>query len=138
MGPQKPKQPSRAELIALVRTLQREKTATGWVSVLRTLVKTIGWVAVAYFAKESIVAFAGVKTFAELKGAFLADVRVSEWAAWLLVVLFGGYGLRQKKLRGRTIERLSRRNAELEALVDPNRTSSRLGTTGETRPEDII
>lgn len=118
--------------------LQREKRNTGWVSVLRTLIKTAGWVAIGYFARDSFVAYAGVKTFAEFRGSFLADVRVSEWAAWLLVVLTTGYGIGQKRLRGKTIEQMSERTTKLEALLDPNRTSSRLGTTGETRPEDMI
>lgn len=79
---------------------------------------------------------AGHTTLADFGVRFLANIRVSEAAAWLWAFLATGYGLRQRELLHRNIDRLGNRIPELEKQIDPNRTSSRLTSRGETRPED--
>jgi len=57
-------------------------------------------------------------------------------------ILFGFmcliYGLVQRRLRMRTVERLQSRNQELEKLIDPKRSTSGLTPMGESQPEDRL
>jgi hypothetical protein len=46
------------------------------------------------------------------------------------------YGVQQSKLRRRVVERLNPYKEKYETLIDPGRKSSKLTTTGDTRPED--
>ena len=118
------------------RMLRRYRTMEAIVSVINNLVRWGGLVAIAYFTYLSVTALAGQRTIADIGIKFLADVRVSEALAWL----FGGsgiaYGLRQRKLRRDTVERIQGRVQRFETNVDPRRTTSKLTTRGETRPED--
>ncbi len=66
----------------------------------------------------------------------MGDFKVSEGLSYLFGVGGFGYGMRERKLRRETIERLSKRITDLEKLVDPSRTSSHLTVRGTTNPED--
>jgi hypothetical protein len=130
------KQKTAAELRAEVRFLKRSRANEGFVSIVNNLIRWGGLVMISYFGFLSAGALAGHHTFADIGIRVLADVRVSEAVAWI----FGGsgvaYGMRQRKLRRDTVERLANRNIELEKRLDPNRTSSQLTPRGDTRPED--
>lgn len=67
----------------------------------------------------------------------IADVTVKDVA--LIVVAFGGlfYGRQQGSLRRDYIKRLSQQQKELEARIDPSRTSSGLTPEGDTNPKDL-
>ena len=69
---------------------------------------------------------------------FVARLHASEAVAAIFGLSGIGYGMRQRKLRRDTVERLSKRIADSEAVIDPQRTSSRLSSRGETPPEDPI
>ncbi len=93
-------------------------------------------VAIAYLISSAIHGLAGKQTLADIGLRLLADVRVTEWVAYILTGGSIAYGLRERKLRRDTIERLSERTQKLEQQLDPNRSSSRLTPRGTTRPED--
>lgn len=67
----------------------------------------------------------------------VADVTIKDVA--LIVVAFGGlfYGRQQASLRKDYIKRLSHKQQELEARIDPARTSSGLTPEGDTNPKDL-
>jgi hypothetical protein len=93
---------------------------------------------VAYMVFRSVNVLAGKTTFADLGVNFIGNVKVNEALAWLLAVLFAGYGLNERRLRRKHIERTAPQIHELESRIDPNRTSSRLTPRGTTRREDKV
>jgi len=105
-------------------------------SVVNRAIPWVGVVFIAYNVNSAVRFLAGRTTFADVGIKFLADFRISEAVAYV----FGGggllYGLRNRKLRKDNVERMTRRIAQLEAQIDPRRSSSRLTSRGETRPED--
>lgn len=125
-----------ADLRAENRLLRQVRTSEGIVSVVNNMIKWGGLVCMAYLAYRTVSVLAGRVTLANVGIRFLADVRVSEFAAWLLG--FGGtfYGVQQRKLRRDTVERLQARITRFEREKDPKRSSSSLTPRGETRPED--
>lgn len=127
---------SRAELEAELKMLRRQKGATAVASVLNSLIKWGALVAMTGYCYLSIETLAGKSTFADIGVFVLADLGISKGLSWLLAVLSVGYGLRQRSLRKRTVERLHARIRELERGYDPGRTSSGLSPRGDTHPED--
>jgi hypothetical protein len=111
-----------------------------WLDILATVVQLgIPWGAacfIAYMVFRSVDALAGKVTLAELGANLVGNVRINEAVAWILASLFGLYGLNERRLRRKHIERLAPQISELESRLDPNRTSSRLTPRGTTRPED--
>jgi hypothetical protein len=91
---------------------------------------------IAYMVFRSVGTLAGRATVADLRTTFLGNVKINEAVAWVLVALFGAYGLNERRLRRKHIERTAPTIHELEAQIDPNRTSSRLSQRGTTRRED--
>lgn len=91
---------------------------------------------IASFAAEAIASLAGLKTEANIVLNFLSSLTVSNALAWS--VAGGGvlYGEAQRRLKGRTVERLQSRIEELETMIDPQRSSSSLTKRGETNPKD--
>ena len=105
-------------------------------SIFHVIVPWTGAVLVAFLFYKSVVSLAGQYTFAQIGASFLGDFKISDGLAYV----FGGggvaYGLRHRKLRGDNVERMAGRIAEMEKLLDPKRSSSRLTPRGKTRPED--
>lgn len=102
----------------------------------RTITRSAAAVACVFFFSRAVTAFAGQSTsvLVQLVFAMLADVRfvfALGTAAVALVVAYWQYRLRQ-----RTIKRFHPRLKELEAMLDPNRSSSSLTPSGETNPSD--
>ena len=114
--------------------------------IYRTLTSLFRWGGLAvifYWIYRSVDAVTGQTTYADIDIAFnaLANLRSSlalGAVAVLISLAFLGvwYGILQRNLRRKTVERLQKRVKELEKQMDPNRTSSELTTRGETRPED--
>jgi len=127
---------TKAEIEAENRLLRKWRSTEGTVSVLNTLVKFGAFVLIARYGYLAVESLAGKTTAADIGLSLLADIKVSTLVAWSL----GGggilYGLKQRKLRKDTIERLSSRIQELERQLDSRRTSSRLTERGDTREED--
>ncbi len=93
-------------------------------------------IVIAYYLSGSINVLAGKYTFADIGFRVLSDIRVSDGVAYLLGGGGVAYGLNERRLRRKTIERLSGRIQELEKRLDPRRSSSKLTRRGTTRPED--
>ena len=92
--------------------------------------------AIAGFLYLSVDSLAGKHTFADIGMAILSDIKISEMVAY---ILGGGgvlYGIKYRCLKGDNVQRTADRIAELEKRLDPNRSSSRLTSRGETRPGD--
>ncbi len=125
-----------AELRAENRLLRGANSANAIASVLITAIKWVGLIAIARYGYLSIAALAGKKTLADIGVSFLSDVRISEAFAWTAGVGGMGYGLQQRRLRHRTIERMGGRISDLERQHDPKRSSSSLTRRGATNPLD--
>lgn len=127
---------TKAQLEAELRVSRRQSWVDGFFSVINNLIR---WGTVAYIGHQiylTVAVLAGKTTFADIGLKFLSDVRISESVTFLLGASGVGYGLSQRKLRRKNIERLQGRIVTLERQIDQNRTSSRLTATGETNPED--
>ena len=104
-----------------------------------TISYVIPWGALILIAKwmaEAVTALAGKHTVADIGLKFLANVQISEAVAYIFGAGGIGYGLLERRQRRNTIERLGTRNRDLEARIDPGRTSSGLTTRGTTSPGD--
>lgn len=93
-------------------------------------------VLVIYLIGRTISDLAGKTTLADIVIQILMSGNAREWASYAVT---GGailWGARERRLRKSTINHLSRRLIKTEEQLDPNRTSSHLTETGDTRPED--
>lgn len=103
---------------------------------IQTAIPWLGMTAIAGFLYLSVDSLAGKHTFADIGMAILSDIKISEMVAY---ILGGGgvlYGIKYRRLKGDNVQRTADRIAELEKRLDPNRSSSRLTSRGETRPGD--
>jgi hypothetical protein len=95
-----------------------------------------------YTVGDIAKSLSGKTSFAyyDIAVSFVTDLNMSEWFAYAFGLLFGGggtiFGYKERKLRKRKTEYLADRNAKLEKIIDPNRSSSNLQTTGDTREGD--
>jgi len=129
-------QRSRAELEAENRYLRRGHTAETLGKTIRTLIRVGGTVAIVYFGRDVLIAYAGQESILKVAVDFAANVQANVWAAWLLAGGGISYGTLQRKARRDTIEQMQRHQTELEKVLDGKRTSSTLTTRGDTRPKD--
>ena len=134
LATQPQRKPSKAELDASVRL----RLIDGIVSTVQGAVKWLSLLGIAGFVYLAIRSVAGQHTFADIGIKFIGDLKINQGLSYLFGVGGVGYGMRERRLRRKTIERLSRRNVELEKMIDPDRTSSHLTTRGTTNPEDSI
>ena len=132
------KRKTRAGLEIENRFLRERYWTEAIASVANTVTKWGALVLIAFFGYRAVDVLAGQETLADIGIRFLADIRVSTAVGWLSGLLGVGYGIRQRALRYNTIERLQTRIRELESAIDPKRSSSKLTTRGQTRPEDEL
>jgi hypothetical protein len=131
------KKKSKAQLETELRLVRRGRTVDALAAVAKDALRWGGIVLCFYFLYRSVAVLSGKTTFADIGIRVLANLRVSEAAAWIFGASGVGYGVRQRSLRRSTIERLSGRIQELERGIDPRRSSSDLTPRGETPPEDL-
>lgn len=97
---------------------------------------------ICYFVYLSIAALAGKATLATFGLWLVTDIKVNKVFSHAITAAFGAggvtYGYRERKLKQKTIERLSPVVIEQELELDPKRSSSRLTKRGATRPEDTV
>lgn len=129
---------SKSQLEAELKVLRQSKVSEGVVQVLSSFIRWGGIVLIVRYGYLGIEALAGKSTLADIGIDFLTDINVSVAIAWSVGVGGAIYGLRQRTLRKDTVERLVGRIQEFESSLDPSRTSSKLTTRGDTRPEDKI
>jgi hypothetical protein len=96
------------------------------------LVKWSALVAIAYLGYLSIGQLAGRSTFADIGVRVLGNLKVSDGIITLLAGSGWAYGLGQRSLRRKSIERLVPHKNELEKVFDKKRTSSNLTPRGTT------
>lgn len=141
MSPKKSKSDLETENIHLRAEIGYLKKATASEGITRVLVGLIQWggiSAIAYWIYRSIEVLAGRTTLADVGVQFFANISVSVALAWTVGISGCVYGWRQRTLRRDTVERMQRRNQNLEAMLDRNRTSSGLTARGDTRQEDRV
>ena len=102
----------------------------------RTVVRTCGAVAIAYFAKDFLIALAGQEIILAIKLSFLADMK------FLISIGLTGcacmWAVAERWLRLRKVRTMQTRLIELELAIDPKRTSSGLTRGGRTNPRDRL
>ncbi len=121
---------SRAELEAENRILRRGQRVTVVSGVANRLITVGGFVWIAHYVRDTLVALSGENTIADVAISFLGHVGVSESFAWMVAILCGGYGFAQRTMRRKNGTRLGKRIRELEEAIDPERSSSELRETG--------
>jgi hypothetical protein len=129
---------TKAELAMELRLVRSARLSEGIVSVFNNFIPWSAIVILGWFAYKSVEVLAGKTTLADIGVNVLANVNISVAIAWTASFLGTGYGIRQRKLRKDTVERLQQRIQFLEGAIDPKRTSSTLTPRGDTRPEDKI
>jgi len=100
----------------------------------RYVIQWTGLVLIAYFFYRTFDSFAGRNTFAEIGIKILGKITVSRGIVSLLTASGWVYGLGQRSLRRRNIERLAPAKNKVERLLDSHRTSSDLTSRGTTPP----
>ena len=100
-------------------------------STMLALIKygTIFWV-----CYLSIKELAGKQTIADIK--LMADINFDRWVAYIFGIGGIGYGITQKNLKEKNIERLSKEKEQLELFLNPDKKSSNLTSKGNTKKED--
>ena len=129
---------TKKQLEAELRSLKTGRSVEGWVTIILALIRWGAIVFIARYGFLSIQALAGRNTLTDIGINFLGKVEVAVSIAWISAMLGVMYGLKQRKLRRDTVERLQNGNKQLENKLDPNRTSSKLTSRGASRPEDVI
>lgn len=106
---------------------------------IRTGIRSIAVIAVAYFAFECFRQFAGKSTELNLALSLLVNALVDiKFVVSLSVAgLASILAWRERRLRYRKTEELQGRIIKLERRIDPNRSSSGLTPKGKTNPMDI-
>ena len=127
---------SKKELEIENRLITSHRRSEGISSVLNNLIKYAAIVFVARYCFLSIHAIAGQSTVMNVMVNLIANKWFAIVTSLLLNVGCVSYGKHQNKLRKDTIERYEKRIRELEAKIDPRRTSSQLTPRGDTNPED--
>lgn len=131
------KNKSKSDLEVELRILKQSRIAENVTQVFLHLIRWGGIVLVVRYMYLAIDSLSGKDTNTDILINFLSNITISNWLAWLVGILGVLYGLRQKKLRKDTTERLQDRNISFEVQVDPERTTSTLTARGDTRPEDL-
>ena len=101
---------------------------------LVTICATVAYCA--YQFAKSIDVLAGRTTLADVRLGFFANITVVYTLSITLSGISIALYLRERRLHRKTRERLAARITELELLMDPHRTSSKLTSEGLTRKED--
>src|SRR4051812_26788513 len=100
--------------------------------IIKEAMKWGSLVAIAYFGYMSVEVLAGTTTSANIGIRILGNVTFNKGVVAVLMGSGWAYGLGQRSVRRKNIERIVPAKNELERLVDPNRTSSNLTSRGTT------
>jgi hypothetical protein len=129
-----PPQPTTKEFLDFRLHLKRLEI---WDVGVRLLVPWGFGALIAFFAYLSIAILAGRYTFAQIGVNVLGNLKISESISYVSGLTGVLYGLKERRLRRKNIQRLSTQIQKLEKQADPNRSSSDLTERGTTRPEDV-
>jgi hypothetical protein len=103
--------------------------------ICKELIKWASLVFIAYLGYRSIEVLAGKSTFADIALRIIGNIKVSDGIIFFLTGSGWAYGLGQRSLRRKHIERTVSAKNELERILDKNRTSSNLTQKGTTPPQ---
>ena len=95
-----------------------------------------GYLSISVLAGKTTQADINVSFFESFAARLMQSTKLQEWIQYVLIIAFALWGIFERRLRGAAIERLTSRIHQLELQLDPKRTSSRLTSTGQTRPGD--
>jgi len=121
--------PTDRDTLEYYRTQQRYSTA-------RTAIKSIAWVAAAFFAFKAVAALAGQSTTVALSLILNALVDLKFALAITLTGVACAWAVAERALRHRKVESMQGRLKQLETELDPRRSSSGLTPRGQTNPRD--
>ena len=99
---------------------------------LRHIVSWFGVCIVSFIGYLCIKELAGKTTMAEIFLQFIGKAYVSQCVMGLFGTCGIAYGIGQRNLRRKTVRRLEGRLSNLEAGIDPGRSSSHLDSEGRT------
>lgn len=91
---------------------------------------------VAYFVRDSVVAFAGRHTEVNAFVKAVANLSFNEYVAWSISAVSGVAWFKERRLRKKTITELGTYAAELEKKLAPERKSSGLLASGQQKESD--
>jgi hypothetical protein len=91
---------------------------------------------IAFCTYLSIAVLAGKYTFAQIGVSVLGNIKISESISYVFGLSGVLYGLKERRLRRKNIQRLSTQIQTLERQKHPNLSSSNLTQRGTTQPED--
>lgn len=114
-------------------TLEISRLDQQWRTV-RTAVRGVCLVAVVWLAGNIVGPLAGENTALSLGVSFLGDLKVS--LAFTLAASAAAWAVVERVLRQRKTQYLQDRVRELEARLDPHRSTSGLTPKGKTNPND--
>lgn len=116
--------------------LALERIEQLWDSI-RVLIRATKWIVLGWFGVLIARALAGQETTAEFVLSIFSNLGASRWPYLLLAGGLAMWALLERRERRRKTAYLTNRIRLLEQKIDPNRSSSELLSTGETRQEDV-
>jgi hypothetical protein len=114
----------------------RMRVIDGWITLARTAIIFGTSLGMVYFAFRACAALAGEQTSANFVIQVLASVQADRWVAYLVAGVGATYGIREAQLRRKILRETGVRIQELEQRLDPDRSSSGLTASGQTRMRD--
>jgi len=118
----------------------RQQKVHIWGRVIIPIPKYLCIVACFYLVFRATEVLAGKTTVAAFSQYFLLDLQANKFFSHAVTAVFGAggiaYGVRERHLKRKNIERMGAEIKQLETRLDPNRTSSRLTPRGTTQKED--
>jgi hypothetical protein len=134
----KTKNMGRKELEVEVMFLRRRLRADQTTTILTTSIRWGCAAGIAYFGYRSLGVLAGQNTTLSV----ILKVLVNKHVVTLIALLCGAggvsYGLGERGVRKRSVERLQRRIEKFERGIDPGRSSSGLTPRGDTPENERI
>jgi hypothetical protein len=128
MGSTPSPKPSETELRYLLSFRKWDTFA----ELVRSAIQWGALVGIFYIFYKDLDVLAGRSTFAQIGINLLGNLKVSRGIIALLTGSGWVYGLGQRSLRRKNIERLAPAKNEVEKRIDKNRTSSNLTSRGTT------
>lgn len=112
-----------------------EKSASVWIQLIQSLTKLAIIAVICTCVYLSVQELAGKSTRAIFDASMAYSNGVNGWLMTVAVALFL-YAMGERKFREHKIRYMTKRIKDLETDMDPERSSSGLPSTGNTRPED--
>ena len=147
-----PKKKTYQQLESEIKRLKTSALLSLFEKLFPPLFKWGGFVGIAKFSADAIIALSGKATSAAIDVNASAALNPGEtpnameacetWPFWIAAIsaiiatAAVSYGLNQRRLRRMAIEHLTPFKERWERSIDPNRTSSGLLADGSTNPED--